>query len=96
MAVNSLTFSVLATAFDSRYPAVRLEDRRAVDAELLARPRLLVMDEATNALDSTSALQVIETVNRLRKDICVIVVAHRLSAVRGADLVAAQHMDLGS
>jgi ABC-type multidrug transport system fused ATPase/permease subunit len=45
------------------------------------------MDEATSALDSNSEAVVLETVESLRRKICVIMVAHRLSTVRNADLI---------
>lgn len=61
--------------------------RLSIARALLARPRLLVMDEATNALDSTSEALVLETVSRLRKEICIVMVAHRLATVRDADLI---------
>jgi ABC-type multidrug transport system fused ATPase/permease subunit len=54
---------------------------------LLGQPRLLLMDEATSALDSASESAVLETVESLRRSICVIMVAHRLSTVRKADMI---------
>jgi ATP-binding cassette subfamily C protein len=61
--------------------------RLAIARALLAGPRMLIMDEATNALDFASEAAVLETIDRLRQDICVIMVAHRLSSVRNADLI---------
>lgn len=61
--------------------------RLGIARALLGRPRLLVMDEATSALDSTSEAAVLETVENLRRDICVIMVAHRLATVRSADMI---------
>lgn len=61
--------------------------RLGIARALLAKPRLLVMDEATSALDSTSEAFVLDTVNSLRKDICVVMVAHRLATVREADCI---------
>ncbi len=61
--------------------------RLGIARALLAKPRLLVMDEATSALDSASEASVLETVNDLREDICVVMVAHRLATVHGADLI---------
>ena len=45
------------------------------------------MDEATSALDSTSEATVLETVDSLRRGICVVMVAHRLATVRKADMI---------
>lgn len=61
--------------------------RLGIARALLGRPRLLVMDEATSALDSTSEAAVLETVENLRRNICVIMVAHRLATVRNADMI---------
>ncbi len=61
--------------------------RLGIARALLGRPRLLVMDEATSALDSTSEATVLETVENLRRKICVIIVAHRLATVRNADKI---------
>ena len=54
---------------------------------LYREPTFLVLDEATNALDATTEASVIESLELLRGKITVVLVAHRLSTVRNADLV---------
>ena len=54
---------------------------------LIRRPDLLILDEATNALDSESETLVQEAVARASKSCTVLVIAHRLSTVRQADQV---------
>ncbi len=54
---------------------------------LLRNPRVLLLDEATSALDTESEAAVQEGLQRLRRGRTTIVVAHRLSTVRDADLV---------
>jgi subfamily B ATP-binding cassette protein MsbA len=54
---------------------------------LLRNPRILLLDEATSALDTESEAAVQEALLHLRAGRTTIVVAHRLSTVRDADLV---------
>jgi subfamily B ATP-binding cassette protein MsbA len=61
--------------------------RVALARALLRNPRILLLDEATSALDTESEAAVQAALAQLRKDRTTIVVAHRLSTVRDADLV---------
>ncbi|NUP65926.1 MAG: ABC transporter ATP-binding protein [Nonomuraea sp.] len=54
---------------------------------LLARPRVVILDEATAALDSTSEAAVQAALGEALEGRTAVVIAHRLSTVRAADLI---------
>lgn len=60
---------------------------------LLRNPRILLLDEATSALDAENERLVQDALARLRAGRTTLVIAHRLSTVRDADLIVA--MDNG-
>lgn len=53
---------------------------------LLRRPTLLVLDEATSALDQQTEAAVMAAIDRLPEALTVLVIAHRLETVEGADV----------
>ena len=61
--------------------------RIAIARALLGEPRILILDEATSALDYESERILRANMDRIRRGRTVIVIAHRLSAVRGADRI---------
>jgi ATP-binding cassette, subfamily B, multidrug efflux pump len=60
----------------------------------LARPALLILDEATSSVDTRTELLVQRAMNALRQGRTSFVIAHRLSTVREADLILV--MDSGA
>ncbi len=59
--------------------------RLSLARAILKNPELLILDEATSALDSKSELLVQQAIERFEKNHTVLVIAHRLSTVVGAD-----------
>jgi len=61
--------------------------RVAIARALLARPKLLILDEATSSLDSESEALIQDGLQQLRSNRTTFVIAHRLSTIRSADQI---------
>jgi subfamily B ATP-binding cassette protein MsbA len=61
--------------------------RIALARALLRDPEILILDEATNAVDHISEAEIQRTLERLAGRLTIIVIAHRLSTIRRANRV---------
>ncbi len=61
--------------------------RLGIARAMFTKPNLLVLDEATSSLDGETEANVSEAIHSLRGLTTVVVIAHRLSTVKSADLV---------
>lgn len=61
--------------------------RIALARVLARRPELLILDEATSAIDTESEAAIQESIEQLRGRVTILVIAHRLSTVLSADRI---------
>jgi ABC-type multidrug transport system fused ATPase/permease subunit len=61
--------------------------RLGIARAMFTRPHLLVLDEATSSLDGETEANISDAIHSLRGTTTVVMIAHRLSTVRNADLV---------
>jgi ABC-type multidrug transport system fused ATPase/permease subunit len=67
--------------------------RLGIARAMFTRPNLLVLDEATSSLDAETEESISQAISGLHGSTTVVMIAHRLSTVRNADLVV--YMDSG-
>ena len=64
------------------------KQRMSIARVFLKDPAILILDEATSALDNTTEVLIQQALDELCKGRTTLVVAHRLSTIRGADEIA--------
>ncbi len=61
--------------------------RIGIARALYNNPQVLILDEATSALDNLTEKEVMQAINKIDKDITIILIAHRLSTVKNCDTI---------
>lgn len=71
--------------------AVRLSggerQRLALARALIRRPQLLILDEATSALDPPHERRVLDAIDRLRGQLTILIITHRVWTLSGVDVI---------
>lgn len=74
--------------------------RIAIARILYKNPQIIIFDEATSALDNASESSITQTIENIRKEKIVFVIAHRLTTIANADKIVVVNngevMDIGS
>jgi ABC-type multidrug transport system fused ATPase/permease subunit len=61
--------------------------RLGIARALFTQPQILVLDEATSSLDAETEFEIANSISDLKGSITLIVVAHRLSTIKQADVI---------
>ena len=61
--------------------------RIGIARALYHNPKILILDEATSALDIDTEKAVIDAINKINKEITIILITHRLNTLKNCDII---------
>ena len=61
--------------------------RIGIARALYHSPKIVVLDEATSAMDSITEKLIMEAINKLKKDTTIILIAHRLTTIKNCEKI---------
>lgn len=61
--------------------------RLGIARAMVTKPKLLVLDEATSAMDGDLELSIGEAIQKMRGEVTIVMIAHRLSTIRNCDVI---------
>jgi ATP-binding cassette, subfamily B, bacterial PglK len=61
--------------------------RLGIARAMVTKPKLLVLDEATSAMDGELELNIGEAIQEMRGEVTIVMIAHRLSTIRSCDFI---------
>ena len=61
--------------------------RIGIARALYHNPKVVILDEATSALDNQTEKIVMDAVSNIKKDVTIILIAHRLNTVKNCDII---------
>ena len=61
--------------------------RLAIARELYRKPSLLILDEATSGLDIETENEILKVLEKIKKEITIIIVSHRKNTVKNCDKI---------
>jgi len=85
--IVGIDFAELDDYITSKALSEGQKQKIALARALLRKPEVLILDEATNSLDVQNEAQVLEKIREFLKDSTLIIISHRLTALKNADKI---------